>query len=114
MNLKNLNFTTMLVQFNTDHNIHGNENFRDTFISLITDELSRYSSQITRVEAHLTDEDGNKDGQNDKRCVLEARLEGMHPIAVTSHANTHYQAVEGAIDKLKHSLEAKLGKLSDH
>jgi ribosome-associated translation inhibitor RaiA len=104
----------MIIQFNTDHNIEGREAFKGTFISLIEDGLSRFSSQITRIEAHLTDDDGNKDGQNDKRCVLEARLEGMQPIAVTNHANSHYQAVEGAIEKLKTSLETKIGRLSNY
>ena len=31
--------------------------------------------------------------------MIEARLEGMKPIAVTNHANTHEQAVEGAVEK---------------
>lgn len=80
----------MIIQFNTDHNIKGTENFTATFTELITDELERFSSHITRIEAHLTDENGNKDGQNDMRCVLEARIEGRQPIAVTNQADTHY------------------------
>ncbi len=103
----------MTIQFNTDHNISGSEEFRAPLIALITQGLDRFSSQITRVEAHVTDEDGNKDGQNDKQCVLEARLEGMRPIAVTHHANTHEQAVVGAIEMLKASLETTLGRLGD-
>ncbi len=104
----------MTIQFNTDHNITASEELTAPLIALISEELSRYSSQITRVEVHLADGDGNKDGQNDKRCVLEARLEGMKPIAVTSHANTHDQAVEGAIEKLKTSLDTTFRRLSDH
>jgi len=57
------------------------------------------------VEVHLSDEDGNKDGFNDKRCLLESHLAGMKPIVVIDHANTHKQAILGAIDKLKASLE---------
>lgn len=104
----------MTIQFNTDHNIEGTEGFRATFIDLITDELSRFSDHITRIEAHLTDENGSKETPNDKRCVLEARVEGMPPMAVTNHADTHYQAVEGAIDKMKSVLDTKLGRLKDH
>ena len=59
-------------------------------------------------------EDGNKDGFNDKRCMVEARLAGMKPIAVTNHANTHEQAISGAIDKLKTSLEKITGRLKDY
>lgn len=105
----------MIIQFNTDHNIDGTESFAGTFTELITTELSRYSSYITRVEAHLADEDGSgKDGKNDIRCVLEARLEGRQPIAVTTHADTHYSAVEDALEKLKASLNTITGKMKEH
>ena len=46
--------------------------------------------------------------------MIEARLEGMKPIAVTNHANTHEQAVEGAVEKLKTSLDTVIGRLRDH
>ncbi len=95
----------MQVQFNTDKNVIGNEELTVSSTSLISEELSRFSHQITRVEVHFSDEDGNKDGFNDKRCMVEARLAGMNPIAVTNKANTHEQALFGAIDKLKTSLE---------
>ncbi len=100
----------MIIQFNTDHNIAGTEALREPLIALITEELSRYSAHITRVEVHLTDQDGKKHGQEDKRCVLEARLEGMQPIAVTKDAGSRDQAVAGALDKLKASLETVLGR----
>ncbi len=104
----------MTIQFNTDRNVTGSETVTAPLIALISDELSRFSHQISRVEAHLSDENGDKDSVNDKRCMLEARLEGMKPIAVTNHGNTHEQAVEGAIEKLKSSLESTLGRLSNH
>lgn len=104
----------MTIQFNTDNNINGGEKLRGPYIALIKDELSRFSEHITRIEAHLTDEDGSKNGGNDKRCVLEARLEGMQPIAVTEHANSYDQAVNGALDKLKASLETIIGRITEH
>ncbi len=33
------------------------------------------------MEVHRSDENGSKSGQNDKRCVTEARLEGRQPVA---------------------------------
>ena len=104
----------MTIQFNTDNNIKGSEKLRAPLIALISEELNKFSHQITRVEVHLSDENGPKDGQNDKRCMIEARLEGMKPIAVTNHANTHEQAVEGAVEKLKTSLDTILGHLRNH
>jgi ribosome-associated translation inhibitor RaiA len=104
----------MKIQVNTDKNISGNEKLRTWLIALISDELNRFAHQITRVEVHLSDENGPKEGQNDKRCMIEARLEGMKPVAVTNNANTHEQALEGAIEKLKTSLDTMLGRLRNH
>jgi len=101
----------MKIQFNTDNNVEVREGLRAPLISLISEELGRFSHQITRVEVHLSDENGDKQGSNDKRCMIEARLAGMKPIAVINHANTHEQAVGGAVDKLKNSLDSILGRL---
>ncbi len=104
----------MQIHFNTDKNLTGSEELIASATSLISEELNRFSQQITRVEVHLSDEDGNKNGFNDKRCIVEARLAGMKPIAVTNHANTHEQAIDGAIDKLKISLIKITGRLKDY
>jgi ribosome-associated translation inhibitor RaiA len=104
----------MQIQINTDKNVTGSEGLIASSTSLISEELSRYSAQITRVEVHFSDEDGNKDGYNDKRCMVEARLAGMNPIAVINLANTHEQAVFGALDKLKTSLKTIKGRLRNH
>jgi ribosome-associated translation inhibitor RaiA len=103
----------MQIQFNTDKNVPESEVLITSSTSLISKELSRYSQQITRVEVHLSDEDGNKDGVNDKRCMIEARLAGMKPIAVINQANSHEQAFLGALDKLKTSLEKIKDRLKD-
>lgn len=95
----------MTIQFNTDKTISGSEDDTAAFTAQIADELSRFSSHITRIEVHLSDENGKKDGLNDIRCLMEARLEGKQPIAVTNQADTADQAVSGAIDNLKALLE---------
>jgi hypothetical protein len=104
----------MTIQFNTDNNITGSKEHTAPLIALLSEGLSRFSSHITRLEIHLADVDGNKDGLSDIRCMLEARLEGMKPIAVTNHANTHEQAVTGAMAKLKTSLNTILGRQRDY
>lgn len=103
----------MTIQINSDNNLTVHEEFRAQLQSQISDELSRYSDQITRLEVHLSDENGHKDAIKDKRCIIEARLEGIKPIAVTNIANNHEQAVEGAIEKLKSTLDTKLGRLNN-
>lgn len=104
----------MKIQLNTDKNIPGDERLESYLSSLIEGELSRFSDHITRVEIHLADENGQKKGVNDKRCILEARLENRQPIAVTSHANTMEKAVNDALTKLKASIETIYDRLKDH
>jgi ribosome-associated translation inhibitor RaiA len=100
----------MKIQFNTDNNITGTEELRAPLEERIATSLSRFSERITRVEVHLNDENSHKNGQNDKRCMLEARLEGRQPVSVTNNDATEEQAVKGAIDKLKAALDTIIGR----
>ena len=104
----------MTIQLNTDNNLSVHEAFGNKLKDLLSEELSRFSEHITRLEVHLSDENGSKDGINDKRCLLEARLEGRQPMAVTALANTYELAVNTAIDKLKAALDTILGRLRNH
>ena len=90
----------MQVQVNTDHNVEGHEVLAGHISGVVKSALNSLSDHITRVEVHLTDESGHNDTQNDKRCMMEARLEGRQPIAVTHHATTLHEAVGGAADKM--------------
>jgi ribosome-associated translation inhibitor RaiA len=102
------------IQINTDHNIQGYEAAAERVRTTIAGSLSRFSGYITRVEVHLSDENANKSGPDHKRCMMEARLQGHQPIAVTHQAATLGQAIDGAIDKLNHRLDSTLGRLHNH
>jgi ribosome-associated translation inhibitor RaiA len=104
----------MKIEFNTDKTINGDERHQNHFTSLIEEALKRFQSHITRIEAHVSDENGSKKGVNDIRCLLEARIEGRQPIAVSCQSDTLELAVSGAIDKLKTSLETILGRIQKH
>ena len=103
----------MQIQVNTDSNIEGSEGLSIHVKGVLQTVLSRLSSGITRIEVHLSDQNVDKHGQVDKRCMLEARLEGRHATAVTHHAATVDEAIEGAAEKLKRSLESTLDRLRD-
>lgn len=103
----------MQIQINTDHNIEGREALADQVSGVVERALDRVSDHITRVEVHLSDENSDKSGQNDKRCMMEARLEGRQPVAVTHQAATLDQAVDGAADKLVRLIESTLGRRHD-
>lgn len=102
----------MQIQVNTDHNIKGHETLVAEVSSTVASALSHYSEHITRVEVHLRDENSSKkNGTHDMRCLLEARLEGRQPVAVTHHAGSIDQAVDGAADKLNRLIDSTLGRL---
>lgn len=103
----------MQIQINTDHNIHGGEDLSRRVHQIIEDSVAHLSERITRIEAHLSDENSGKHGPNDKRCMLEARVAGLDPIAVTHQASSMQIAIQGATDKLEKALERTLGRLQD-
>jgi len=104
----------MQIQINTDSNIEGSDRLAQQVEAVVKEALDRFSAQITRVEVHLSDENSNKKfGTDDKRCLLEARLAGLQPISVKHHASTLEQAVDGAVERLKRSLDSTLGRLGD-
>jgi len=109
-----LNKKNMTIQLNTDKNLNIREQFGEKLETLLSEELSRYSEQITRLEVHFSDENGSKNGIKDKRCMLEARLEGLQPIAVKGMADTYEIALNSAIDKLKTVLDTTMGRLENH
>ncbi len=104
----------MQIQINTDHNVEGHEALASYVREVVENALNLVSGHITRVEVHLSDENSsNKSGPNDKRCVMEARLEGRQPIAVTQQASTIEDAVGGAADKLARLIDTILGRQHD-
>lgn len=103
--------TVMQIQINTDHTIEGREALSAHIRSVVDSTLGHLASHVTRVEVHLTDENGAKTVGNDKRCLMEARLEGRPPVAVTHHAATVHDAATGAADKLAHLIGHILGRV---
>ena len=108
----------MHIQINTDHTIEANEALSAHVSSVVESALKSFSEHITRVEVHLNDEIGaagsHKVGHNDKRCMMEARLEGRHPLAVTAHADSLHQSVDHAAGKLARLVESTLEKQHNH
>ena len=104
----------MLVQINTDGNVGGDSALAERLEGVIQDDLERFSARLTRVEVHVGDVNSDKKtGTDDKRCMLEARLAGLRPIAVSHQAATVDLAVTGAVDQMKRLLDSTLGKLED-
>jgi len=104
----------MTIQLNTDKNLTIHQEYEEKINNQLNEGLTRFSDLITRLEVHLSDENGSKDGLDDKRCLLEAKVAGKDPIAVTNLGNTYDLAITGALTKLKSALEKVAGKMKSH
>lgn len=76
--------------------------------------VGRFSDRITRIEAHLGDENAQKKGPDDKRCMLEARPAGADPVVVEAHNEDLYAAIADAGSKLRAVLTKHFEKLATH
>lgn len=103
----------MQVQLHTDNSLVSRNGLAKEVEATVKTALRRWSERVTRVEVHLSDLNSHKGGAADKRCVMEARLGGLQPVAVTNRAATLEEAVAGAANKLTRSLESLLGRLND-
>ncbi len=60
----------MQIQINTDKNVAGREAFSDQVKDVHEHVLKRFSEHVTRVEVHISDENSDKSGISDKRCLM--------------------------------------------
>jgi ribosome-associated translation inhibitor RaiA len=101
----------MQVLVNSDHHITGSKSVSQRVEGIVHDALDRFGGRITRVEVHLNDVNGAKLGDHDKRCLMEARLSGLKPIAVSHQAPTLLEAIDAAADKLERAVDRTLGRV---
>ena len=102
----------MQIQTNTDSTVENSGPLAKHVESVVSDALSRFSKQITRVVVHLS---GASDSRNngDHHCLMEARMDGHPPIAANDHATSLHQAIHGAAEKLKRSIGSTLGRINN-
>jgi ribosome-associated translation inhibitor RaiA len=103
----------MLININTDKTIERHQGLDDHVQNVVGAAVQRFSEHITRVEVHLSDEHSQKSSDGGNRCLLEARVNGYPPIAVSDHAEHLHQAITGAADKLRRAIDSALGRLHD-
>ena len=100
----------MNIEIRTDNHIANSERLIGYVRHELLHAFERYSEKVTHFEVHLSDDNAERSGDDDKRCMIEARPSGLKPIAVTHKAANIDQAIHGAIDKLKRSLEHSYAK----
>ena len=103
----------MDIRINTANNVEGREALTRQLEETVRTKLSRFSERLTRVEVHVGDENGDRGGGDDKRCVIEVRPAGRDPISVTEQAGSIDQATAGALSKVTTALERDFGKITN-
>ena len=103
----------MFIQINTDNQIDSDAERDARIEEQIRQRLARFEGRITDVEIHVSDINGARGGASDLRCTMEARVNGVPPVAVADHGSTVDRAVLGAAKKVVRALDHQLGKLSD-
>ena len=105
----------MKVQVNTDSSVKGDKRLESIVEEEVTDKLNRFKGDLTRVEVHIRDENSDKKGgPDDHRCMMEARLSGLDPVAVTHNDADVKRAITGAVNKLRRKLTSTLDKRNEH
>ena len=103
----------MQIQLNTDSNVQGADSVAEWAERTLRERLERHADQVTRIEIHLSDVASSRVGAHDKRCLLEARLAGQPPLAVSHEAERVADALNGAADKLLRALDTAAGRRRD-
>ena len=103
----------MFITINTDNRIQSDGERDGRIEDQVRQRLARFEDRITNVEIHVADVNGPRGGADDLRCTLEARVNGMQPIAVTENGSTVDGAIVGAARKAVRALDNQFGKLTD-
>ena len=99
------------VQVNASNTIENKDSLERWASDHLNEQLGRFEADITSIEAQLSDQNhATRGGAVDKRCMLEARISGRSPLAVTHDAPDQNLAFRGATDKLAHALAHAFGK----
>jgi hypothetical protein len=103
----------LFIQIHSDNQIPSSSDRDSRLEEQVRQRLARFEERITDVEIHVSDVNGPRGGAADLRCTLEARVNGIQPVAVADEGSSVDRAVLGAAKKAVRALDHQLGKLTD-
>jgi hypothetical protein len=104
---------TLFIQIHADNQVASDAERNSRLEEQIRQRMARFEDRITDIEVHVSDLNGSKGGHGDLRCTLEARVNGIPPVAVADEGTSVDRAVIGAAKKAVRALDHQLGKLND-
>jgi predicted component of type VI protein secretion system len=103
----------LFIQIHADNQVPSDAERDSRLEEQIRQRLARFEGRITDVEVHVSDVNGPRGGNADMRCTIEARVNGIPPVAAIDEGNDVDRAVIGAAKKVVRALDHQLGKLRD-
>jgi ribosome-associated translation inhibitor RaiA len=105
----------MQFQLETDNHIQGRQALQQRVEASVRESLGHLGDSVTRVVAHLSEPSASRSsaGAPDFKCLFEAHVTGLKDLAVSHHAPSLAQAIDGAAGRLKHALQAAVDKRED-
>ena len=96
----------------SDNHLEVHKNYIDSVKTDVAQAFERFEQYITRIEIHFSDQNSNKKGEMDKKCLIEVRIKHHQPIAVHKQAPSLHQALSETIAATKLTVGKLLEKLS--
>lgn len=103
----------MFIQIYADNQVESDAERNLRLEEQIRQRMARFEDRITDIEVHVSDVNGSKGGNGDLRATLEARVNGIAPVAVAEEGTNFDRAVIGAAKKAVRALDHQLGKLNE-
>ena len=103
----------MFIQIHADNQVPSDSDRDSRLEDQIRQRLARFEGRITDVEVHVSDINGPRGGNADLRCSMEARINGIPPVAAIDQSDSVDRAVIGAAKKVVRAIDHQLGKLGD-
>jgi hypothetical protein len=102
-----------LIQIHTGDSIPRPDGFAARIEADANRLLARFAAQVTRLEIHLSGENGVKSGAAGIKCVMEARPAGYPPLSSHDQGRSAEDACRGAARKLQRLLDSTLDRGRD-
>lgn len=104
----------MQILVTTDNHTEGHARLHDYVRTKVETTLARFEQRVTRAEVHLSDQNGSaKKKDDDHKCVVEVRVNGLKPISVSHQAGTIELAITGSVEKMERALAHTLDRLAE-
>jgi ribosome-associated translation inhibitor RaiA len=104
----------MQIHINTDNTIEGHAPLTTHAEAVVNETLSRFSERVSHVEVHLSTVNDHKKTGGEFHCLMDAQIVGHQSIVASETANSVHQAIRGAAERLRKTINSTFGRINDN